>query len=154
FRFPVQYVLRPDLNYRGFAGALASGVVKKGDPVMVLPSQRTSKIVAIDTFDGEKERAFAPMSVTLRRADAIDISRGDMLVHPHNVPRAAQRFETMLVWLSERPLDRQKSYLLKHTTQVTRAEVADVAYVMDLETLKQNPAARFELNDIGRCTIT
>ena len=140
FRYPVQYVLRPDLNYRGFSGAIASGVVKKGDQVMVLPSRRTSTVVAIDTFDGEKEQAFAPMSVTLRLADEIDISRGDMLVHPDNLPHVAQRFETMLVWLSERALDRQKSYLLKHTTQMVRANVEHVAYTTDLETLKQTPA--------------
>src|SRR6478736_1308480 len=154
FRYPVQYVLRPDLNYRGFSGAIASGVVKKGDKVMVLPSRRTSTVVAIDTFDGEKEQAFAPMSVTLRLADEIDISRGDMLVHPDNVPHVAQRFETMLVWLSERALDRQKSYLLKHTTQMVRANVEHVAYTTDLETLKQTPATRLELNDIGRVTLT
>jgi len=154
FRYPVQYVLRPDLNYRGFAGAIASGVVNKGDKVMVLPSRRTSTVVAIDTFDGEKERAFAPMSVTLRLADEIDISRGDMLVHPDNVPNVGQRFETMLVWLSERALDRQKSYLLKHTTQMVRANVEAVAYTTDLETLKQTPATRLELNDIGRVTLS
>jgi bifunctional enzyme CysN/CysC len=154
FRFPVQYVLRPDLNYRGFSGAVASGVVKKGDPILVLPSRRTSTVVAIDTFDGEKERAFAPMSVTLRLADEIDISRGDMLVHPDNEPHAAQRFEAMLVWLNERALDRQKSYLLKHTTQVVRAEIEAVAYTTDLETLKQTPATRLELNDIGRVTMS
>jgi len=154
FRYPVQYVLRPDLNYRGFAGALASGVVKKGDKVMVLPSRRTSTVVAIDTFDGEKEQAFAPMSVTLRLADEIDISRGDMLVHPDNVPHVAQRFESMLVWLSERPLDRQKSYLLKHTTQMVRANVEHISYTTDLETLKHVEATRLELNDIGRVTLT
>ena len=154
FRYPVQYVLRPDLNYRGFSGAIASGVVKKGDKIMVLPSRRTSTVVAIDTFDGEKEEAFAPMSVTLRLADEIDISRGDMLVHPDNVPHVAQRFETMLVWLSERPLDRQKSYLLKHTTQMVRASVEHVSYTTDLETLQQTPATRLELNDIGRVTLS
>ena len=154
FRYPVQYVLRPDLNYRGFSGALASGVVKKGDKVMVLPSRRTSTVAAIDTFDGEKATAFAPMSVTIRLTDEVDVSRGDMLVHPDNVPRVGQRFETMLVWLSERALDRQKSYLLKHTTQIVRAEVEHVSYTTDLETLKQTPATRLELNDIGRVTIT
>ena len=121
---------------------------------MVLPSRRISTVVAIDTFDGEKEQAFAPMSVTLRLADEIDISRGDMLVHPDNLPHVAQRFETMLVWLSERPLDRQKSYLLKHTTQMVRANVEHVSYTTDLETLKQTPATRLELNDIGRVTLT
>jgi bifunctional enzyme CysN/CysC len=154
FRFPVQYVMRPDLNYRGFAGTIASGIVKKGDPVMVLPSRKTSKVVAIDTFDGELESAYAPMSVTLKLAEEIDISRGDMLVHPHNVPRAVQRFDAMMVWMSERALDRQKSYLLKHTTQIVRAEVEAVAFTTDLETLQQNPATRLELNDIGRVTLS
>jgi bifunctional enzyme CysN/CysC len=94
------------------------------------------------------------MSVTLRLADEVDISRGDMLVHPDNLPRVGQRFETMLVWLSERALDRQKSYLLKHTTQLVRAEIEHVSYTTDLETLKQTPATRLELNDIGRVTLS
>jgi len=154
FRFPVQYVMRPDLNYRGFSGTLASGIVKQGDTVMVLPSRKTSKVVAIDTFDGELDKAHGQMSVTLKLADEIDISRGDMLVHPTNVPRVDHRFDAMLVWMSERPLDRQKSYLLKHTTQVVRAEFEGVAFTVDLETLKQTEAARLELNDIGRVTIS
>lgn len=154
FRYPVQYVMRPDLNYRGFSGAIASGVVKKGDPIMALPSRKTSRVVAIDTFDGEREMAHAPMSVTLRLADEIDISRGEMLVHPHNLPRIDHRFDAMLVWMSERALDRQKSYLLKHTTQIVRAEIEDVSFTVDLETLQQNPATRLELNDIGRVTIS
>src|SRR6188768_4326806 len=154
FRFPVQYVMRPDLNYRGFSGSIASGVVKQGDTLMVLPSRRTSKVVAIDTFDGELPSAHGGQSVTIKLADEIDISRGDMLVHPDNLPRVDHRFDAMMVWLSERPLDRQKSYLLKHTTQVVRAEVEDVAFTVDLETLKQSDAARLELNDIGRVTIS
>ncbi len=154
FRFPVQYVLRPDLDYRGFSGTIASGVVRRGDPIQVLPSGKTSTIVAIDTADGELDSAHAPMSVTLRLAQEIDISRGDMLVHPHNLPSAGRRFDAMLVWMSERALDRQKSYLLKHTTQMVRAEVEQVAYTTNLETLKQEPATRLELNDIGRVTIT
>jgi len=154
FRYPVQYVLRPHLDYRGFAAQIASGVVKKGDPIMVLPSGKTSKVLAIDTFEGEVERAFAPMSVTLRLTDEIDVSRGDMLIHPSNQPRRAQRFDAMLVWLSERPLDRQKSYLLKHTTRSVRAEIPKVGFVTDLESLEQLPAERLELNDIGRVTVS
>ncbi len=154
FRFPVQYVMRPDLDYRGFSGTIASGIVRVGDPILALPSGRTTRVAAIDTFDGSLESAHAPMSVTLRLADEIDVSRGEMLVHPEDQPLAEQRFDAMLVWMSERPLDRQKSYLLKHTTQVTRAEVEQVAFTMDLETLKQQPASRLELNDIGRVTIT
>jgi len=153
FRFPVQYVLRPDLDYRGFSGTIASGVVSKGDQVQVLSSGKVTTITAIDTADGELERAYAPMSVTLKLAEEIDISRGDMLAHPHNLPSAGRRFDAMLVWMSERALDRQKSYLLKHTTQTVRAEVEQVAYTTNLETLKQEPATRLELNDIGRVTI-
>jgi bifunctional enzyme CysN/CysC len=129
-------------------------VVKKGDTVQVLPSGKSTKIASIDTADGELESAHAPMSVTLRLAEEIDISRGDMLVHPNDSPTVAQRFDAMLVWLSERPLDRQKSYLLKHTTRIVRAEVENVAYTLDLETLKQQPAARLELNDIGKVTLS
>ncbi len=154
FRYPVQYVLRPDLNYRGFSGTIASGVIRSGDTIQVLPSGKTTQVIGIDTADGSLEQAYAPMSVTLRLAEEIDISRGDMLVHPDNLPVVAQRFDAMLVWMSERPLDRQKSYLLKHTTRSVRAEVEQVAYTTDLETLKQEPAARLELNDIGRVTIS
>ena len=153
FRFPVQYVLRPNLNYRGFSAQISSGVVKRGDPVMVLPSRKQSRIAAIDTFEGEVESAFSPMSVTVRLADEIDVSRGDMLVHPHNQPISGQRFEAMLVWLSERPLDRQKSYFLKHTSQLVRADVESVAFTTDLESLDQVPAEHLELNDIGRVTV-
>jgi bifunctional enzyme CysN/CysC len=154
FRLPVQSVLRPDRDYRGFSGVIASGVVKKGDRIMVLPSRRLSQVAAIDTFDGELERAYAPQSVTLRLTDEVDVSRGDMLVHAGDVPSAGQRFDAMLVWMSERTLDRQKSYLLKHTTQIVRANVEQVAYTTDLETLKQTPAAHLSLNDIGRVTVS
>ncbi|HEX6764162.1 MAG TPA: sulfate adenylyltransferase subunit CysN [Polyangiaceae bacterium] len=153
FRFPVQYVLRPDLDYRGFSGVISSGVVKKGDRVMILPSKALSRITAIDTFEGSLESAFAPQSVTIRLADEVDASRGDMIVHPNDVPANGRRFDAMLVWMSERPLDRQKSYLLKHTTQLVRADVEQVAWTMNLETLKQSPASRLTLNDIGRVTI-
>jgi len=153
FRYPVQYVMRPDLNYRGFSGAIAAGRVRKGDPIMVLSSGRESRVTAIDTFEGEIESAHAPMSVTLRLADEIDISRGDMLVVPDNQPMVVRRFDAMLVWMSEKPLDPQRSYLLKHTTQLVRAEIAEVAYTTDLETLAHKPATRLELNDIGRVTV-
>jgi bifunctional enzyme CysN/CysC len=154
FRFPVQWVMRPDLDYRGFSGTISSGIVKQGDTVQVLPSGKTTRIVGIDTDKGSLDQAHAPMAVTLRLAEEIDISRGDMLAHPSNLPTSGQRFDAMLVWMSERALDRQKSYLLKHTTQRVRAEVEQVAFTMDLETLKEQPATRLELNDIGRVTIT
>jgi bifunctional enzyme CysN/CysC len=154
FRLPVQSVLRPDLDYRGFSGVISSGVVKQGDPIMVLPSRVQSRVTSIDTFDGSLERAYAPMSVTVRLEHEVDVSRGDMLVHPDDLPTVSQRFDAMLVWMGERPLDRQKSYLLKHTTQIVRAEVEQVAYTTNLETLQQLPATRLTLNDIGRVTVT
>jgi bifunctional enzyme CysN/CysC len=153
FRFPVQYVLRPHLNYRGFAGTIASGSLKKGDTLMVLPSGKSSQVVSIDTFDGELEQAHAPMAVTVRLADEIDISRGDMLVHPTNVPDVTQRFNAKIVWMSEKALDRHQSYYLKHTTQSVRADIETVHFIVDLNTLEQKPANRLELNDIGEVTV-
>jgi len=153
FRFPVQYVLRPHLNYRGFAGTVASGSVQKGDVVMTLPSRKTSKIISIDTFDGELERAWAPMAITIRLEDEIDISRGDMLVLPDNQPEEVERFDAKLVWMSEQALDRGHTYLLKHTTQLVRADVETVHFLVDLETLEDKKETRIELNDIGQVTI-
>ncbi len=154
FRFPVQYVIRPHLNYRGFAAQVSSGVVKKGDPVMVLPSGKTSRVKAIDSFEGEREDAFMPESVTIRLEDEIDCSRGDMIVHPNNRPRIGRSFEADVVWMHERPLDPQKSYFLKHTTQVIRMQVEKVHDRIDLSTLERVPAETLGLNEIGRLTIT
>jgi bifunctional enzyme CysN/CysC/sulfate adenylyltransferase subunit 1 len=152
-RFPVQTVLRPSLDYRGYAGRIEAGRVRKGDTVMVLPSRRTSRVVGIDTYEGEIAEAFAPQSVAIRLADEIDISRGNMLVPTGSPPREATRFVAMLVWLSERSLDTAKTYFVKHTTRWVRAEVESISYVVDLETLGEAPAAALELNDIGRVTI-
>jgi len=152
-RFPVQYVIRPSLDYRGFAGQIASGVVRKGDVVEALPSGRQSTVVAIDTYDGPLEEAFSPMSVTVRLADEIDVSRGDMLVRAGARPASAERFEAMVVWLSEKPLDPERSYLLKHTTRLVRASIERVESVVDPETLAPHPAERLALNDIGRLTV-
>ena len=152
-RFPVQYVLRPHLRYRGFAGSVASGVVKKGDTVVALPSGRQSRVTAIDTFSGEIPEAYPPMSVTLRLADEIDISRGDVLVHPHDLPASLPRFSAMMVWMSEAALDRSQTYFLKHTTQLMRARVERIDFIVDLETLEHKPASRLELNDIAGVTV-
>jgi bifunctional enzyme CysN/CysC len=154
FRFPVQYVLRPDLNYRGFAGQIASGVVKKGDEVMVLPSGKVSRVKAIDTYQGELEQAFAGQSVTLRLEHEIDCSRGDMLVHPDNRPRVGRGFDANVVWLHERPLDPEKSYFLKHTTQSIRMQVQLVRDRLELTSLERVPARTLELNEIGLLNIT
>lgn len=152
-RFPVQYVLRPNLDYRAFAGEIASGVVRPGDPILVLPSRRQSRVASVDTFEGPLSSAHAPQSVALRLTDEIDISRGDMLVHPADPPTMRRRFDAMLVWMSERSLDRRKSYLLKHTTRYVRAEVESICYSVDLESLAELPAKRLDLNDIARVTM-
>jgi len=113
-RFPVQYVLRPDANFRGFAGQLASGTIRPGSPVLALPSRQQSRIRSIVTYDGEQPEAFAPMSVTLTLADEIDLSRGDMLVSPEEPPCIARTFEAMVVWFASEPLVLGRNYLVKH----------------------------------------
>ena len=149
----MQTVLRPNLDYRGYAGQIASGVVRPGDEVIVLPSRRTTRVVGIDTYGEPVSEAFAPMSVTLRLADEIDVSRGDMIVHAGSLPRVEQRFDAMVVWLQEKPLDRARSYFLKHTTRTVRAEVEAVAYKVDLDSLENVPAEGLGLNDIARVTV-
>ena len=153
-RYPVQYVVRPNLDYRGFAGRIASGVVKKGDPVMVVSSGKTSRVKAIDVFGGELPEAFAPQSVTLRLEDELDVSRGDMIVHPASQPRVARTFDAHLVWLHDTPLDLKKTYWLKHTTQIVRADVDRVHWRKDMDTLAEVAAPSLALNDIGRVTLT
>jgi bifunctional enzyme CysN/CysC len=154
FRLPVQYVIRPNLDYRGFCGQIASGVVRRGDPVMVLPSGKVTTVKAIDTYNGELASANAPLSVTLRLADEVDCSRGDVLVHPDNRPRVARSFEADVVWLHERPLDREKTYLIKHTTQTVRVQIDAVHARVDLHTLTPIAADTLGLNEIGHLTLT
>ena len=154
FRYPVQYVVRPNLDYRGFAGRIASGVVRKGDAVVVLPSGKTSRVKAIDVFEGERDEAFGSESVTLRLEDEIDVSRGDMLVHPRDVPRVVRTFDAHLVWLHETPLDPEKSYFIKHATQTCRVHVDRVHGKKDLDTLADVGADTLGLNEIGRATLT
>ncbi len=152
-RFPVQYVIRPDLDFRGFAGQVASGVIRRGDTVLVLPSGKTSRVKSLVTFDGDLEEAFAPMSVTVCLEDEIDVSRGDMLVHPHNLPDTARRFEANLVWMNGKPLEPNRPFLLKHTTQVVQARVREIRYRTDIQTLAQVPANQLHLNEIGFVSV-
>ncbi len=154
-RFPVQYVIRPDLDYRGFAGQLAAGVVAVGDEVVALPSGRRSRVIAIDTYDGPLTEAFAPMSVTVRLADEIDLSRGDMLIHADGAhpPAVAREIDATLVWMAETPMDPARTYLLKHTTRMVRCDIASVGGVISPETLAPQPAPRLALNEIGRVTL-
>ncbi|MEG1748940.1 MAG: sulfate adenylyltransferase subunit CysN [Tannerellaceae bacterium] len=154
FRYPVQYVLRPNLDFRGFCGKVASGVVRKGDVVMALPSGKTSRVKSIVTYDGELESAFPPQSVTLTLEDEIDLSRGEMLVHPDNCPIADRNFEAMLVWMDEEPMDISKQFYIKHTTNTTRARVDNVRYKVNVNTMEQFATDHLELNEIGNVVFT
>jgi bifunctional enzyme CysN/CysC len=154
FRFPVQYVLRPDRDFRGFSGKLVSGVIRPGDTVMALPSRKTSKIKRIPTYDGDLEMAFPPQSVTLVLEDEIDISRGEMIVTPDNLPRMERHFESMLVWMDEEPMDLSLQYFLKHTTSTTRARIDMMRYKTDVNTLEKKEVETLTLNEIGRAVFT
>jgi len=153
FRFPVQTVLRPNLDYRGFAGRVASGVVKKGDEITVLPSGVQSTVKAIDTFDGEIDEAFPPMSVTLRLTDEVDVSRGDMLVHPDNLPKSSNKITAELCWMVSEPLSLKKKYSIKHTTQIIKIMVTDIEYRTNINTLEKEKVDQLGLNDIARVKI-
>ncbi|MDE3166405.1 MAG: sulfate adenylyltransferase subunit CysN [Acidobacteriota bacterium] len=148
-RFPVQIVVRPNLDFRGFAGQVASGVIRRGDEVAVLSSGRRSRVKAITTWDGDLEEAFAPMAVTVCLEDEIDISRGDMLALPDNLPHAGRRFEATVVWMNQKPLQPNRPYLLKQTTQVVQARVREIRYRIGINTLEHQPVGELALNEIG-----
>ena len=153
-RYPVQYVLRPDIAFRGFSTSVASGVISKGDEIMVLPSLKKSKVKSIITYDGELDYAYPPQSVTVTLEDEIDISRGDMLVHPDNLPRMERQFEAMLVWMDETPLNLATQFYIKQTSNTTKARIDQVKHRIDVNTLKKQSVESFKLNEIGRVVIT
>jgi sulfate adenylyltransferase large subunit len=152
-RFPVQLVSRPTQEFRGFAGQVASGVLKPGDPVMVLPSGRTSRVKSIVTQDGELARAFPPMSVTVCLEDEVDVSRGNMLVPPSHPPHVTRCIDARLVWMDHQPLDLRRQYLIKHTTQWVKAQVRYVRYRVDVNSFQRHPASELKLNEIGTVVI-
>jgi sulfate adenylyltransferase subunit 1 (EFTu-like GTPase family) len=154
FRFPVQRVVRPDQDFRGYSGQIASGVVRPGDDIVVLPTGKRSKVSRIVTFDGDLAYAFAPMSVTLCIQDGLDISRGDMIVHPKNVPHVERSVEAMVVWMNDQPLEVAKTYLVKHGSALVRGSCADIQYRVDPNTLHREEEKRLGLNDIGRARFT
>ncbi len=153
-RFPVQYVLRPNLDFRGFSGTIASGTVRRGDRIMALPSRKTSTVERIVTFDGDLAEAHAEMAVTLTLADEIDVSRGDTLVREEALPRIGRSIEAMMVWMNERPMVPRAAYVIKHGTRVVSAEVHAIHERIDVNTLDRHPARQLGLNDIGRITLT
>jgi sulfate adenylyltransferase large subunit len=156
-RFPVQWVIRPNSDehhdYRGYAGTLAGGVLHPGDEVLVLPGGQRTRVEAIDTFDGAVDTAFPAMSVTLRVADEVDISRGDMLVEPDDPPTAARELDAMVCWMGSEPLRAGARLVIKHTTRTTRARVEELDYRVDVNTLEHEPADALGLNEIGRVRI-
>jgi sulfate adenylyltransferase subunit 1 (EFTu-like GTPase family) len=148
-RFPVQYVIRPDQNFRGFAGQVASGVIRPGDAVVSLPSEQKSRVKSIVTFDGDAPEAFPPMSVTVTLEDEIDLSRGDMLVSPGHPPRISRHFDAMVVWFNAEAAEPGKSYLLKHTSRTVRAKALNIRYRVNVNTLVQEPVNSLQMNDIA-----
>jgi bifunctional enzyme CysN/CysC len=161
-RLPVQYVLRPNLDFRGFSGTLASGVIRKGDAIASLPSRQESRIKEIYGPDGEVEEAFSPQAVTVTLEDEIDVSRGNMIVPVNNIPHIGNEFEAMMVWMHEDAAQAGKSYLIKHTSSMVPGVLTDIRYRVDVNTMKrdkseteeQEKVDALQLNEIGRCHIT
>lgn len=153
-RFPVQYVNRPNLNFRGFAGTLASGIVHKGDEIAVLPSGKTSKVRSIVTFDGELEQAIPGQAVTLTLEDEIDVSRGDMLVHADNRPQVTDSFDAMLVWMAEEPMLPGKKYDIKRASSYVPGNIVAIEHRVDVNSLEQLAASELKLNEIGKVRVS
>jgi bifunctional enzyme CysN/CysC len=153
-RFPVQYVIRPTLDYRGFAGKVSSGVLKVGDEIIALPSQKKSKVSSIITSEGNVDCAFPPQSASFTLEDEIDISRGEMVVHANSLPHVERHFEAMLVWMDETPMDSYTQFYIKHNTHSTKARIDEIKYRVDVNTLEKSEIDHFELNEIGRVVMT
>ncbi len=157
-RFPIQTVIRPQTekyhDYRGYAGRLESGILRKGDEIVALPSGFSSKIRSIDTFDGELQEVFAPMSVCITLEDDIDISRGDMLVRKNNQPRQVQEFDAMICWLNNDPARPRGKYTIRHTSNEQKSMIMDTVYKIDINTLERNSEDKsINMNDICRILL-
>jgi sulfate adenylyltransferase large subunit len=156
-RFPVQWVIRPNRDehhdYRGYAGTMAGGVLRPGDEVLVLPSGQRTRVTSIETFDGAVQSAFPAMSVTVRVADELDISRGEMLVEPDDPPAAARELDAMVCWMGETPLRPGARLVIKHTTRTARARLEGLDYRVEVNTLGHEPAGELALNEIGRARL-
>jgi sulfate adenylyltransferase subunit 1 len=157
FRYPVQWVCRPQTeeyhDFRGFMGRIEAGEVSVGDEITVLPSGRTSKVKEIVTYDGKLQTAYAPQSITITLTDEIDISRGDMFVKADYLPTVAKEFEAMLCWLSETPLDKNRKYLVKHTTRTAKCLFSSIDYRVDVNTLEQHANPAVNMNDIAHVAM-
>ncbi len=154
FRLPVQYVIRPNLDFRGFAGTIASGTVRPGDEVVSLPSGKTSKVKAISTFDGELEEAVAAQAVTLTLEDEIDVSRGDMLVKAGDLPRVSRGVKAHVIWMAEEPLRLHKQYAVKFVSKKALGNVVAIEHKIDVNTMAKSEAENLALNEIALCDIS
>ena len=152
-RLPVQYVNRPTLDFRGFCGTLAAGVVRKGDTLMALPSRRSSRVTSILGADGEIEEAYAPMAVTVTFADEIDISRGDVLVHGDRAPHVGTNLDAWLIWMADAPMLPGKQYLFKLCAKTVSGVIESIHHVMDVNTLERHPGEELKLNQIAHCRV-
>jgi len=153
-RFPVQYVNRPHLDFRGYSGTVAAGIFKPGDAITVLPSRKTSRIKAIVTQDGDLPMAFPPQAVTLTLEDEIDASRGDLMVRTDDLPHLDTRFQAHIVWMTEAPLLPGRQYYIKHTTRTVTGSVARIQHRIDVNTLEQHEARQLQLNEIALCEVS
>jgi bifunctional enzyme CysN/CysC len=154
-RFPVQYVNRPNLDFRGFCGTVASGIFKKGDKITALPSGKSSTIKAIVTYDGELEQAFSPMAVTLTLEDEIDISRGDMIIGAEQLPATvSDKFKATIVWMAENALAPGRQYTIKLATRSVSGSISMIHHRIDVNTLEHHDATELHLNEIGSCTVS
>jgi sulfate adenylyltransferase subunit 1 len=161
FRFPVQYVNRPNLDFRGFCGTIASGNVKVGDEITILPSGKTTKVKSIINAGDIKEKnrsvtcseAYAPMAVTITTEEEVDISRGDMIVHAKSLPRVSNNLKTMVVWMDEIPMQVGKTYDIKRGTSVIPGTFEHINYKVDVNTYKRTQVEKLQLNDIASCKI-
>jgi len=154
FRFPVQYVVRPNADFRGFAGKIVSGTITPSEEVVVLPSGQTTSVKSIVTYDGELKEAFAPQSVVLTLNDEVDVSRGDMIVRRKNLPQIETKLEAIICWMDDNPMKTGTSFIMKHTTRSVRAVIKSIVYRIDVNTLHRDNVDMFSLNDIGRVEIT
>ncbi len=154
FRFPVQYVIRPHLDFRGFAGTVVSGVVAVGDTVKVLPSRKESKIKNIVTADGDLTEAFAPQAVAIELEDEIDVSSGDMIVHANNQPKSSKHFEAVIIWMNEKALNISREYLIRHNGRNVKSRLDNIIYSIDVNTLQKQNVDKLQMNEIGRVAVS
>ena len=154
FRFPVQTVIRPDQTFRGFAGTVASGAIRPGEEILALPAGTRSTVESITTLNGDLDEARAGEAVVLTLTDEIDVSRGDMLVRPQNVPEVETGIEAMMCWMAEEPLQSNRHYILRHTTREVKAFVDEIVYRVDVNTLHREDSDTLQLNEIGRVRVT